>query len=79
MSNFYIELPEECRGERTTEKAISLIIDGKLIWIPRSQISNMEVDHDEKLMRLTLPEWLVLKHGLEIYADPRWDECGRPE
>lgn len=79
IQRFYIELPEECRGDRTTELAISLVIDGRTIWIPRSQILEMDVDHETKLMKLCLPEWLVNKHGLEIYVDERWDFHGRPD
>lgn len=40
--------------------AILFTIEGRAVWIPRSQV----LDYDEAAREVTVPEWLAINEGL---------------
>jgi len=70
--NFYLILPPNA-FVRETEKAKCFLLNDVHIWLPKSQI----VYEDDN--SITIPEWLVIEKGLEIYADPDWIDAGEPD
>lgn len=43
-----------------TDNSIGFVVDGELIWIPRSEI----IDHDEDAKTVEISEWLAIKKEL---------------
>jgi hypothetical protein len=76
--NFYLKFPSSCYV-RETEKAKCYLLDGQHLWIPKSQIVHEDEDESGRETSMTLPEWLVIEKGLEIYADPQWIDAGEPD
>lgn len=75
-ANFYLTFPASA-CLRETEKAKCYHLNSVDIWLPKSQIIHDATDGEN--INLTIPYWLVLAKGLEIYADQEWLDLGCPE
>tara|TARA_R110000824_G_scaffold40580_1_gene121528 strand:+ start:221 stop:502 length:282 start_codon:yes stop_codon:yes gene_type:complete len=58
----------ECsQVERETEKALLCTIQGKDVWIPKSQLSKeSEVSSEGESGIITISEWIAGEKGLEV-------------
>lgn len=54
---------------RSTEKAMLLEIEGKELWIPRSQLRARKKDKDGQVVRAELTRWFATKTGLATTSD----------
>ena len=52
-------------SEKETDKALLFIIDGKNVWLPKSQIE--DIREAEKVV--DIPLWLAKAKQLETYGD----------
>ncbi len=52
-----------CTLQHETPKAILLIAGYKTFWLPKSLIE-FEKRPDERMVDVTIPEWLANEHGL---------------
>lgn len=51
--------------KRTTPAAIQVEVDGRKVWIPRSQLlEENEVTEEGEIGLLVIPEWLAHERGL---------------
>lgn len=56
---------EDVACEAETEKAIKVLIDGEMHWIPKSLVhDDSEVWRDGDYGTLVIPEWFAAKEGL---------------
>ena len=62
---------EEGESVRTTEKAFGLKINGQMVWLPSSQLTDVENSKSE--FSCWCPLWLIEKNGLEIFIDTSYE------
>ena len=86
MSHLSIELT--LFGDACTDAALAFLDpdeeDGTLMWIPRSQIHNLDRLLDglpagslwgtKETVEIEIPQWLAEEKGLDIYAEETEDE-----
>jgi len=56
----YIEITGQIKYE--TDKAILLFDGKKEVWVPKSQIEDME--REKNMITITIPEWLAIEKEL---------------
>lgn len=64
----YIELVGQIRFETQPDNPRSgaiLFYDGdKEVWLPKSQIEDIDLEIAEPMAQVTIPEWLAMERGL---------------
>lgn len=52
--------------ETETSEAYLVVKDGEKTWLPKSQVSDLVIDSDRKVISsLRIPLWLAENHGLD--------------
>lgn len=75
-AHYFLKFPPDS-FVRETEKAKCFLLNDQYVWMPKSQIEHI-ASYPEAI-EITLPEWLVIEKGLEIYADEDWVNAGFPD
>jgi len=57
---------EDGKSYVETDKAHGIKINGQMVWLPKSQLTDFELTSDGVCFRM--PQWLVEKKSLEIFT-----------
>lgn len=59
-----VEFPD-AKVKRTTPSALLVEVDGRKVWVPRSQLlEENDVSEEGEEGLLVIPEWLAIERGL---------------
>lgn len=85
----HVSLELELRGDASTDSALAFVDPEDMlvdpIWIPRSQIFNLDrlldgLDNGltwstKETVEIIIPQWLAEERGLDVYCEELEDEC----
>ena len=69
--------------QHTTEKAFLFVIDNEQIWMPKSQVMNLDesgrLPDDGEHIIVKIPDWIAEKNDLMDHIDEDWVAMGCPD